>query len=119
MPEPLDEAQRQVLEQDLLRLRETLVHELHRLAQRATTVELDQAAMGRVSRGDALQQQAMAQAEQRRLDVRALQVKRAILRLKDDTYGECVRCGDDIGFPRLKARPEAPFCLSCADEVGA
>ena len=30
MPEPLDEAQRRVLEQDLLRLRETLVHELQR-----------------------------------------------------------------------------------------
>lgn len=93
--------------------------QLAALAARAATVELDQAAMGRVSRGDALQQQAMAAAERRRLEVRLVQVRRARTALQDEDYGACARCGETIALPRLLARPETPFCIRCAQAVGA
>jgi len=89
------------------------------VGEREGTVHLDQAAVGRVSRIDAIQQQKMAQAERRRAEVRLLQVRRALARIDDDTYGECLRCGDDIALGRLRARPEAPFCVACASELGA
>ena len=41
-------------------------------------------------------------------------VKRALARIADDTYGECVRCGEDIAPARLEARPEASLCIDCA-----
>ncbi len=41
-------------------------------------------------------------------------VNRALLRLENGTYGECVRCGDTIASKRLEARPEAALCFSCA-----
>lgn len=41
-------------------------------------------------------------------------VNRALLRIEDGTYGECVRCGDAIAPKRLEARPEAALCFSCA-----
>ena len=41
-------------------------------------------------------------------------VKRAIARIEDGTYGECVRCGGDISPARLEARPEAALCIDCA-----
>jgi len=34
-------------------------------------------------------------------------VKRALAQIEDGTYGECVRCGEDIARARLEARPEA------------
>lgn len=41
-------------------------------------------------------------------------VKRALGRIEDGTYGECVRCGRDIAPARLEARPEAALCIDCA-----
>ena len=41
-------------------------------------------------------------------------VKRALARIEDGTYGECVRCGGDIAPARLEARPEAALCIGCA-----
>ena len=41
-------------------------------------------------------------------------VKRALGRIADGTYGECVRCGEDIAAARLEARPEAALCIDCA-----
>lgn len=41
-------------------------------------------------------------------------VKRALARIEDGTYGECVRCGEDIAPGRLEARPEAALCINCA-----
>ncbi|HET9458982.1 MAG TPA: TraR/DksA family transcriptional regulator [Sphingomicrobium sp.] len=41
-------------------------------------------------------------------------VKRALGRIDDGTYGECVRCGKEIAPARLDARPEAALCIHCA-----
>lgn len=41
-------------------------------------------------------------------------VKRALARIEDGTYGECVRCGEEIAAARLEARPEAALCIDCA-----
>lgn len=41
-------------------------------------------------------------------------VKRALARIADGIYGECVRCGEDIAPARLEARPEAALCIDCA-----
>lgn len=45
-------------------------------------------------------------------------VKRALARIEDGTYGECVRCGEDIASARLEARPEAALCIDCARAQG-
>ena len=41
-------------------------------------------------------------------------VHRALARIANGTYGECVRCGADISQQRLEARPEAALCIECA-----
>jgi DnaK suppressor protein len=43
-------------------------------------------------------------------------VSRALLRMEQGAYGECVRCGDQIGAKRLEARPEAALCIACASK---
>jgi DnaK suppressor protein len=80
--------------------------------QDAAPVGLD-LAIGRVTRIDALQQQQMALARAERLRTRREQIASALHRLSNGTYGECVRCGEPIAPRRLRARPEAPFCLAC------
>lgn len=44
-------------------------------------------------------------------------VKRALARIEDGIYGECVRCGEEIAPARLEARPEAALCIDCANKA--
>ncbi|MEM9343458.1 MAG: TraR/DksA C4-type zinc finger protein [Pseudomonadota bacterium] len=78
------------------------------------TVMLDQASVGRLSRMDALQRQAMAQATARRRDGERTRILAALKRVEDGEYGYCTDCGDDIAPARLAANPAIPRCLSCA-----
>lgn len=86
-------------------------------AELARTVDLDQAAMGRVSRVDALQAQKMAEAQKRRNELRLKQVFVALKAVDDEAYGDCKVCGEPIGYARLKARPESPACVGCMAEL--
>ena len=45
-------------------------------------------------------------------------VKRALERIAEGTYGECVQCGGEIAQGRLEARPEAALCIECARQAG-
>lgn len=78
------------------------------------TVELDQQAIGRLSRMDALQNQAMAKAGHARRQVQRTRLKAAIIRIDDGEFGSCEDCGDEIGLGRLKLDPAATRCISCA-----
>lgn len=84
------------------------------------TVTLDQSAMGRVSRVDAMQQQQMAQATQRRTKARIERVDAALERFDRDPedYAWCPECGENIGWGRLKAVPESVFCVACLEARG-
>lgn len=42
-------------------------------------------------------------------------VNRALTRIEQGSYGECVRCGEPISPKRLEARPEAALCFTCAN----
>jgi DnaK suppressor protein len=77
------------------------------------TVELDQQAIGRLSRMDALQNQAMAQAQARRRQGERLRILAALRRIEEDDYGYCTDCGEAIEPARLSADPAIPRCLDC------
>jgi RNA polymerase-binding transcription factor len=81
----------------------------------ALPVELDQTAIGRVSRMDALQQQAMAQAAHQRRHIQLQRIESALQRLENGKFGWCMRCGEEIPRKRLDVDPTAPLCIACAD----
>ena len=77
-------------------------------------VALDQTSVGRLSRMDALQGQAMAKATaQRRLQERR-EIERALIRVSEGEWGYCIMCGEDIAPARLANNPAAASCLGCA-----
>jgi DnaK suppressor protein len=82
-------------------------------AEGARPVELDQTAIGRVSRIDAIQQQKMLVANRQAQKSRLQQVQSALHRFDAEEYGECLGCGEGVGYTRLKARPEAFLCIEC------
>ncbi|MFN4278028.1 MAG: TraR/DksA family transcriptional regulator [Ferrovibrio sp.] len=80
-------------------------------------VELDQASVGRLSRMDAMQMQAMAAASERRRQMRITAIDAALARLAEGEFGYCVSCGEEIGTRRLELDPAAASCISCAAKV--
>lgn len=83
-------------------------------AESRKVVTLDQQSVGRLSRMDALQGQAMAQAAEQRRMTEIARIDAALKRLDAGTYGECLRCGEEIESKRLAADPAATLCLDCA-----
>jgi DnaK suppressor protein len=81
----------------------------------AETVELDQSKVGRLSRMDALQQQAMQKEQNRRRAMRIEHIKTALERIKMDDYGWCLDCGEPINPQRLAINPAVEYCTQCAD----
>lgn len=77
-------------------------------------VELDQQAVGRLSRMDALQNQAMAKATGARRAALRQRILMALARIDEDEFGYCEDCGDEIAIGRLELDPSAPKCVSCA-----
>ncbi|NOX10143.1 MAG: TraR/DksA family transcriptional regulator [Gammaproteobacteria bacterium] len=84
------------------------------LQHTGNTVELDQTCIGRLSRMDAMQAQAMAQAGQQRCLLERQQIQSALQRLAVGDYGYCLICDEAIPSLRLQANPAAPLCIQCA-----
>lgn len=104
-----------LLEAALARVRD----EQRLAADNARPVVLDQTSVGRLSRMDALQQQAMAQAALQRLSQQQRRLEAALARLAQGRYGLCCVCEATIESTRLRHDPAVPFCRDCQDERDA
>ncbi len=85
------------------------------LGKEATrTVTLDQQSVGRLSRMDAMQQQAMAQANSSRRKQLQQRILAALARMQEGEYGYCTECGEEIALKRLEFDPAIGLCITCA-----
>jgi DnaK suppressor protein len=99
----------------LLKLREALQAMDAAGEAAAQTVELDQSRVGRLSRMDALQAQAMSQAANRRRAETLQAIEAALGRIERRDYGECRDCGLYIHPKRLEFDPTVRMCIECAE----
>lgn len=76
-------------------------------------VRLDQQAVGRLSRMDALKNQGMAQRLQERDRERLTRLLEALDRLDAGDFGVCANCGGDVAYGRLEVFPETEVCGGC------
>lgn len=43
-------------------------------------------------------------------------IDEALRRIKDNEFGNCTACGEEIGHERLKAVPHARMCIQCKEK---
>ena len=105
---------------DAKQAREKLQEEQERLAslrQQSKTarapVMLDQQAVGRLSRMDALQKQNMELATEHRRQQRVQTIAAARQRIEAGDFGYCIICGEDIAPQRLAFDPAVACCIDC------
>ncbi len=80
----------------------------------AGTVELDQSKVGRLSRMDALQAQAISQERERRRTLELARINAALHRIESGDFGYCLDCDEPIAEQRLKFDPAVTLCIGCA-----
>ena len=85
--------------------------------QARAVVKLDQQSVGRLSRMDALQHQAMAQEAQRRREIELQRIADAFRRLEEGDFGYCIECDAEIPLERLEIDPAATHCIKCAQAL--
>ena len=103
------------IRQSLVQERDTLRQMSDAAADERRPVELDQQSVGRLSRMDALQVQAMARAVGTRRQERQQRIEAALRRLEDGEYGYCAECGEEIPAGRLAINPTSECCVNCAN----
>ena len=101
----------------LIELREALLDVGDSAREAARPVELDQTRVGRVSRMDAMQAQAMAKESDRRRLIALQRIDSALQRIEDGEYGFCTLCDEPISAGRLEADPGASLCIDCASKA--
>ena len=104
------ETQRKLLQE----LRQALEETARASAGSREPVELDQTRVGRLSRMDAMQGQAMSQELERRRKLELVRIDAALERVKAGDYGYCASCDEPIAPKRLELDPAAPLCIACA-----
>lgn len=82
----------------------------------ARTVKLDQTSVGRLSRMDAMQQQAMALGLAERLLMRQKKLEAALARIDAGTFGSCCACEAEIEPARLHVDAGTVFCAECTNQ---
>ncbi len=99
----------------LTKLREEIENLSEVTEEARQPVELDQTMVGRLSRMDALQTQAMQLETERRRAVEIQRIDSALQRIDEGEFGYCVSCGVDIELKRLENDPTTPTCFDCAE----
>ncbi|MEX0942104.1 MAG: TraR/DksA family transcriptional regulator [Pseudomonadales bacterium] len=112
MTTTLSEAQLAELESDLMALRNSLESLLESTEAGSKPVKLKDNA-GRLTRMDEMHNQSILLANRNVTKNRLAQVKAAVTRINNGTYGYCLSCDEPIALPRLKAYPEAALCIAC------
>lgn len=103
---------------DLLQAqRQGLLDDLAIAAEGSAAVELDQSRVGRLSRMDAMQAQAMSRAADNRRQIELRKIEAALARIDAGTFGDCARCAEPIPETRLNFAPANPLCLHCAEDL--
>jgi DnaK suppressor protein len=81
------------------------------------STEIDQSAVGRLSRIEALQNKGLTDNLKERERAQLQEVVQALGRLESGTYGLCSRCGNAVSYERLMVFPETRSCSQCPGEA--
>ncbi|MEZ5759321.1 MAG: TraR/DksA C4-type zinc finger protein [Emcibacteraceae bacterium] len=98
----------------LLEKKQALLSIIEGAKDNSKAVTLDQSTVGRLSRMDAMQGQAMAEEVKRRRLNDLKKIDAALRRIEEDDFGYCLNCGDDIDEKRLAFDPSITLCTNCA-----
>ncbi len=103
----------QIFEKSLLEEKRKILRHLEELSQESSGQEINLTAGDPADMASIEINQAALQKIGKRESFLLKKIEKALGKINDQTYGECESCGEEIGIPRLKARPVAELCIDC------
>ena len=73
------------------------------------------AAIGRVSRMDAINNKSVTEASLRQLESKLNGLKRVLAQYDTKEFGICIKCKKAIPLGRILFMPQSPYCVNCAE----
>ena len=73
-------------------------------------------ALGRLTRMEAIGEKSVNEARHANVKQRLERLENAFTRMKEGSYGVCIRCQKEIPYGRLSAVPESLLCVPCAEK---
>lgn len=107
-------------ENDKKQIKEIVLKEIDKIERDITYLEeavkpvAPDNAYGRISRMDAINNKAVAEATFNNKKTTLQNYRNVLDKIDSGRYGKCARCGEEINVERLKVIPYAEFCMACA-----
>lgn len=76
--------------------------------------KMNASTLDRLTRVDSMQDHAVAQAVEGRRRLAIRRIEATIVRIDEDEYGMCIKCGETIPGARLDADATVTHCITCA-----
>ncbi|GAB5550915.1 MAG: TraR/DksA family transcriptional regulator [Saprospiraceae bacterium] len=92
-----------------------LTEEKIRHLELATQPITPENSIGRISRMDAINNKSVAESALRSAQKKLSNLKVALHKIEDPSFGNCTRCGKAIQSGRLMFMPQSSRCIRCAD----
>jgi DnaK suppressor protein len=112
----MDQERRERYKKTLLEMRMELASELHRVSNGAKDRD-NTDAMDSLDLADASYSNDTNLARVEMLNLRIKEIDEALERIRDESYGICNVCGEDIPEGRLQVRPIARYCAQCKEDL--
>jgi len=114
-------ATKQTMNEKFIQIIQTQIEELKNtillLAEGTKPIQPD-VAIGRLSRMEAIGEKSVKEANLRKSKLRLVELKKALVRINDGDFGECINCGELIEEKRLEIIPESTVCMKCLNKQG-
>ena len=105
---------------DKAQIEEAIREEINKAEKEIQTLEAltkpisPENSIGRISRMDAINNKGVNDAALSSYKLKRDQLKRALLRIDESSFGKCGNCGNEIPEGRILLKPESEFCVNCA-----
>jgi DnaK suppressor protein len=112
----MDQEKLEQYRKTLLEMRMELASEMQRISNGAKDRD-NREAMDSVDLADSSYTSDTSLARVGVLNQRVREIDEALERIRDETYGICGVCGEDIPEGRLQVRPIARYCAQCKEDL--
>jgi DnaK suppressor protein len=109
----MDKDKRAEMKSLMLSRKEELLQEIEELKELTKPIAPENA-IGRVSRMDAINNKSINEAALVQSNKKLRKLEIALLKVDEEYFGLCGRCGNEIPLGRLMLMPESPFCVNCS-----
>jgi len=114
----MDKNQKEYIQEKILNDIEQLILDIENLKEKSKPISPENS-LGRLTRLEAMGEKSINEAMLIKSELRLKKLLFVKDRVRDDNFGFCNICDEEINIERLKIVPESTTCIQCANEMNS